>query len=159
MPPLINTNLKKFLLPILVIVFLILFSSLVFFVFNNKGGSAQRTVEINGQEITVDIADSPGERQQGLSGRPALPENHGMLFIFPNKQVRSFWMPNMNFPLDMIWINDNQVVNITKNAPPGGDNPSERFSSELPVNYVLEVNAGFADRHNIKAGDKVNIKY
>ena len=64
-------------------------------------------------------------------------------------------MPDMNFALDMIWISGNRIVNITKNAPPGGENPSERFSSELPVNYVLEVNAGFAEKHNIQPGDKI----
>jgi uncharacterized protein len=114
-------------------------------------------VVINGKIIRAEIADNFEAWRQGLSDRKTLDPEAGMLFVFPDKQIRNFWMKNMHFPLDIIWIDDDRVVNISANLPPEGETPAATYDSVIPVNYVLEVNAGLAERYNIKAGDSAVI--
>lgn len=115
-------------------------------------------VKINNKIIKVEIADEPDERTRGLSYRDSLCDDCGMLFIFPEKKVKSFWMKDMNFPIDIIWIDDDQIVKIDKNLKPEGIMPKETYSSEVPVNYVLELNTNFSINYNIKIGDKIKIE-
>ena len=112
-------------------------------------------VEINDIIIPVELVDTPEKHIQGLSDRKEL--NGGMLFLFDERQVRSFWMKNMHFPIDIIWISHRRVVNISKNLQPEGKNPKKTYSSIYPVYYVLEVNAGFCEENNISIGDRVKI--
>ena len=118
-------------------------------------------VKINNKIIKVLIADEPAEQTRGLSDRPRLEADQGMLFIFPKSQIRSFWMKNMRFPIDIIWIEDNKIINISKNLPPEGQQPQNHYSSDKPANYVLEVNAGFVEEHSIEVADKIifNLKF
>ena len=113
-------------------------------------------LEISGQTIEVEIADTPASQSRGLSNHPPLAENQGMLFVFSDRQIRSFWMKEMLFPLDIIWLDGNRIVKISTNLPPEGVTPSKIYSSDLPANYVLEVNAGWADRAGIKVGELIN---
>lgn len=124
--------------------------------------SEKNSVNINNVEIKVEIADDPDEQQAGLSGRRELGENEGMLFISePKSQLRTFWMKGMLIPLDIIWIGNGKIVGIEKNVPaPHPDTPLhelELYGSKVPVDYVLEVNAGFSDKNNIKVGDPIEI--
>jgi uncharacterized membrane protein (UPF0127 family) len=85
-----------------------------------------------------------------------------MLFIFPNEEKHFFWMKDMLFPIDIIWINNaKEIVYIDENTSiPETNTPDYNlplFSSPKPVSYVLEVNAGFSEKNNIKIGDKVEI--
>jgi len=114
-------------------------------------------VEINNTTIYLEIADTNEKRSLGLGGRDSLLQDYGMLFVFPKKDLYVFWMKGMRFPLDMIWISDNKIVDITKSAPVVKSGELPRYTSKAPANYVLEVNAGFTDEHNIKIGD--TIKY
>ena len=116
-------------------------------------------VIINGHVIKIEIADDFDKQTSGLSGRPVLGINEGMLFIFNNKQVRRFWMKNMNFPLDIVWLDTDKVVNIGQNLPPEGESPAHTYSSVAPVNNVLEINAGLAAKYDLKIGDKIIINY
>lgn len=109
-------------------------------------------------KIKVEIADEALEQWQGLSDRKKLNKNNGMLFIFTDKKIRTFVMRRMNFPLDIIFINDDKIINIQKNLKPEGKITINKYSSLEPVNYVLEVNAGFTDKYKIKAGDKIKLK-
>lgn len=115
-------------------------------------------VEINGETIQVEIADTDRLRTQGLSGRESMSEDRGMLFTFPNPGTYGFWMKDMKFPLDFLWIMDNKIVQINENIPPPkeGERP-QTVVPESPIDKVLEVNAGFAGRHYIKVGDIVNL--
>jgi len=105
------------------------------------------TVTVGDSSFTVELAATPEERSQGLSGRPNLAAGTGMLFVFQQEGSYAFWMKDMRFPLDMVWI-DAQclVVDITRNAPPPepeqalSDLPT--FGPSVPVVYVLEINAG-----------------
>ena len=122
-----------------------------------------QSVQIAGQNIKVDLALTPVEQEQGLSGRQSLAENEGMLFVFESPGKYQFWMKDMNFPIDMIWLapsgdgdREAQVVYIKKNADPKlypeiygpGSNDGE-------AKYVLEVVSGFSEKNNLKIGDKV----
>jgi len=98
----------------------------------------------------VELAVTPAERSQGLSGREVLPQGTGMLFVFEGDQHLSFWMRDMNFPLDIVWIDSScHVVDISKDAPipESGQGLSDlpRFSPSEPARFVLEINAGEFD--------------
>ncbi len=103
-------------------------------------------------KINLEIADTPYERELGLMNRKEMKENEGMLFIFPVQQLQSFWMRNTLISLDMIFVNDEKrIVTIHKNTKILSD---QSYPSSQPSLYVIEVLAGFTDRHNILVGDK-----
>jgi len=104
-------------------------------------------------KIDIELADTEYERQLGLMKRKSMEENQGMLFIFPDEQIRSFWMRNTFISLDMIFVNSKkEIVTIHKNTRVLS---SESYPSTEPAVYVIEVVAGFTDKYNIKVGDKV----
>jgi uncharacterized protein len=104
--------------------------------------------------LDIEIADNDDERMRGLMYRQSLPENAGMLFIFSNDEDRSFWMKNTFISLDIIYINSKkEIVSIQKYTQPKS---TYSIPSEKPAMYVLEVNAGFTDKHGINPGDKID---
>jgi hypothetical protein len=123
----------------------------------NKPSSGLRTEKlfINGTEIEAEIADNFFLRMKGLSGRKSLEEGRGMLFIFNDSAVRSFWMKDMNFPIDIIWINGDKVVGFAENAPVPDKNGIPSFKSPEPVDKALELPAGSVQGIGIKAGDEI----
>ena len=135
---------------------------LAFFVSQNENYSEPKkpitSVVVGGEKFDVLIADTMALRQRGLSGRPSLKENEGMLFIFTDNAVRGFWMKEMNFPLDIIWINENQeITGIAENVLP--ESYPESVSSIVPVKYVLEINANTASKRGILEGKEVEFIY
>lgn len=110
--------------------------------------------------LTVEVVNTAQSTTQGLSGRSEIGAE-GMLFIFPTSENRYFWMKDMQFDLDMIWINDNKVVSVSKNiSQPPQDTPDNRLETYSPnqdVDMVLEVNAGDAEKFNIQPGDVVQL--
>lgn len=103
--------------------------------------------------LDIEVADDEEERMRGLMDRLNLPENTGMLFIFPNEEPRSFWMKNTFISLDIIYINSQkEIVSIQKYTQP---KTTYSIPSEKPAMYVLEVNAGFTDKNGIALGDKI----
>lgn len=119
-----------------------------------------KKVVINGTEITVDVADKPKTRSKGLSGVESLGENQGMLFVFDAQDTRPiFWMKGMLIPIDIIWIDDNKIVQIDTARAPQGDETGEeiRISPDKPIDYVLEVASGYAEANEIKVGDTVDL--
>jgi len=106
------------------------------------------------------VANTPESRMKGLSGRGKIGANEGMLFVMDDKRYHSFWMADMKFPIDIIWISDNKVVDLTKNAPvPTDPKNIPVFTPNTEVNKVLEVNAGYIEANNIAIGDEVGIDY
>lgn len=106
----------------------------------------------------AEIADSAGEREKGLMGREQMEEDEGMLFVFDKKAIYPFWMKNTLIPLDIIWINDNLVVHIEKNALPcKKDEECVSYTPLQEADYVLEINGNKADELGIEAGDEVRI--
>ena len=119
-----------------------------------KDNKTTPTATINGHELNLEVMRTPQERSRGLSQKDVLAENAGMLFIFESPGVPGFWMKDMNFSIDIIWIgSDKRVVDITENLAP--ETFPEVFKPKAQIQYVLEVNAGWAKDHNIAIGDKV----
>ena len=89
--------------------------------------------------------------------RSYLEKNHGMLFVFPYNQEPRFWMKNMLIPIDLFWIDaDGTIVGIESDLfPDKSENPTTLHYPPTPIRYVLEVNAGVADKYGIRAGSRV----
>lgn len=114
-------------------------------------------IKIAGQEIRAELALTEVEQNKGLGGRSELLENSGMLFIFTKPGKYNFWMKDMKFAIDMIWIGeDMKVVFIKKNAKP--ETYPTTFGSETNAKYVLEVASGFSDKNNLRVGDRVEFR-
>jgi len=106
--------------------------------------------------LDIEIADDEYKTQTGLMYRQSMEENQGMLFIFPDAQVRSFYMKNTEIPLDIIYIDKNKkIVSFQKNARPYD---ATSLPSGVPAQYVLEINAGLSDRWNLQVGDRIDWK-
>lgn len=109
---------------------------------------------IGSVEVKASIAKSWPERITGLSGTPYLPEDVVKFFIFDSSGFHSIWMKDMNYPIDIIWVNEeSKIVYIKKDASP--DSYPESFTSEELAMYVIETTAGFAEKNQIKVGDSV----
>src|SRR4030042_3095985 len=97
------------------------------------------SVEINGKTFSVEIADDEKERARGLGERSSLCGDCAMLFVFPQKGKYSFWMKDMKFPLDIIWINDGRVVYLARDIQPDS---KEIISPDVTADRVIEINSG-----------------
>lgn len=113
-----------------------------------------KTLWLADAELKVEIADSEGERGQGLGGRKSLARDQAMLFIFEKPDLYPFWMRAMEFPLDIIWLDENyQVVDLITEVKPESY-PASYFVPDQAALYVLETNAGWAKKNNVKVGSQ-----
>lgn len=120
-------------------------------------GSAE--AKIGDKKINLILAKSDKDRMKGLSGRNNLAEDQGMLFIFEKKGKYGFWMRDMKFPIDIIYIDDKTVVYLVESAPAGSQAPNLTvYAPDTDVNRVLELNAGGAKKYGIKKGTKITFK-
>lgn len=111
----------------------------------------------NEEPIAIELADSPEEWVRGLSGREEIADNYGLLFVFPRPERQGFWMKDMNFSIDIIWLSDTgTIVGIEDSASPDSY-PERVFYSPQPVRYVLETRAGFARDRGWSVGTQVPI--
>lgn len=136
---------------------IIVYAILNYFLLSNK--SNFQTLTINGQQIIVEMAKTKEQQIKGLANRNNLPVNQGMLFVFLEKQSPFFWMKDMKFPIDIIWLDNSKIVKIDKNIPTISAeilNP-QYYQPPMPINYVLEVNANFTSINNIKVGDVIDL--
>lgn len=156
---------NKIIITAVVIVLLIL---AIFFFIPKSGngtltlfaGGTQATVK--GHTINLSLAKTPKEREIGLSTRNDLDNDNGMLFLFDTPDYYSFWMKDMKFPIDIIFINDNKIVTIYSNVPPPS---SQLVQDNLPIyqpaepaNRVLELNSGVSEKYGLKNGDQIIFK-
>lgn len=117
-------------------------------------------ITIGDTVIEAEIADTSALRVRGLSYRDGLEPGTGMLFKFERPSVQSFWMRGMRFCLDIIWIEGERIVGAAENVCPTPELPESelpRYSSQVPVSYVLEVPGGWMDEHGFEAGQPVEI--
>ncbi|OGZ33897.1 MAG: hypothetical protein A2Y98_03465 [Candidatus Portnoybacteria bacterium RBG_19FT_COMBO_36_7] len=138
-----------------IFILLIFAAFLLSFQYNLRSFAGLKPLYINDVKILVEVADTAQKQVQGLSGRSSLPENQGMLFIFDRPDHYSFWMKEMNFTLDFIWISGRQIVQINENIQPQDYQPPKTLTPNEKVDMVLEVNAGLVQKMNIKVGDKI----
>lgn len=113
-------------------------------------------VVINDVGVDVKVADTEALREQGLSGTTELGERNGLLMIFDKPDFYAIWMKDMNYPLDIIWIDNNfRIVDITESLLP--DSYPSIFEPKVQARMALEVNARFAATYHIKVGDTVRL--
>jgi uncharacterized membrane protein (UPF0127 family) len=107
--------------------------------------------------IVVELAETPAQRTLGLSGRDSLPKDEGLLFIFDQEsESNCFWMKDMNFAIDMVWLDsDKNVVTIKENATPESYETRETFCPDQPAKYGLEINTGKAAELGIEPTEKL----
>jgi uncharacterized protein len=146
---------KCFVLSIIILSFLLLF-----FRIKKTTNYEFKTLEIRNQKLSVQIADNDNLRNKGLSNQISLCSDCGMLFVFETYVIPSFWMKEMNFPLDFIWIKNNFVVDITNNVSIPKNNDINLLPTYRPtreINMMLEINSGKAKEWGINIGDHVKI--
>ena len=118
-----------------------------------------RWVEIGGQRYQVELADTDPERARGLMFRDAMDSGAGMLFIHDREEPQAYWKKNTRIPLDILYFDDERkLVAQRRNTPPcsaGDACPS--YPSEAPARYVLELNAGEADRLKLQDGAELHL--
>lgn len=123
----------------------------------------QQAVGLNHHTYYVSIARTPDELQRGLSGTDSLTADHGMLFIFPKEDKWAIWMKDMNYPIDIVWLDKDAVVNyMVKNASPSSYNAedptkSTQFAPDVPARYVIELPSGTIERTGIAIGDPAGL--
>jgi len=117
-------------------------------------------VEINGKRYNIELAETPESRERGLMFRKEMPAESGMLFIFDDEEIRTFWMKNTYIPLDILYFDEGRrLVSAQLGVPPCGE--QERcptYPSAGPSKYVLELNAGESNNLNLKTGDLLRIE-
>jgi uncharacterized membrane protein (UPF0127 family) len=114
-------------------------------------------VTIGGTAVQVDVATAPAEREQGLGGREHLAPDTGMLFIFPEDGMYRFWMKDMRFPIDMLWLTaDGTIVGVHADVLPS--TYPETFGADVPARYVLELPAGYTQAHDVHVGEVVLLR-
>jgi len=141
-------------LGVLVAVMIVSAGLIAYLDFSNRHTSAD-TLLVNGRSFSLEVASTEQSRELGLGNRASLPANHGMLFVFDHVAPECFWMKDMHFPLDMIWVSsDKKVVHIEQNVAPSTYPNS--FCPATPVKYVIELNAGTAVSADIRNGEPLD---
>lgn len=109
--------------------------------------------------IEVELADTEALRQHGLMYRTHLPENQGMLFIYQDQAIRGVWMKNTLIPLDILFLSDDaRIISMLPDLQPCTREPCPISISSTEAQYMLEVNAGFLNKHGIRLGQKLIIE-
>jgi uncharacterized protein len=131
---------------------------ILIFLFLTACNNKEISLRINDEIINVEIVTDTLSQNRGLSDRKSLCENCGMIFLFPKSEKHIFWMKDMNFPLDIIYIQENEIVEIFKNVSifDEAGEITEIFP-EQKADKVLEVNAGWCEAHNVQVGDKIEL--
>ena len=139
----------------LILGFVVIFGSVfLFFERTLVEENEKKIIKINDTSIKVEVVDTPETRTMGLSGRETLPEGTGMLFIFDSPVQDGFWMKDMRFAIDIVWIDEeSRIVDIEHKVTP--ETFPQVFYPNQPVKYVLELPAGYTDQHQINVGAMV----
>jgi len=119
-----------------------------------RSGDPGSALVLNGHRVGVEIAADDASREHGLMDRTSMQADHGMLFVFPDSAVRTFWMKDTLIPLDMLFFDANRkLVTVLSNVPPCKADPCPVYPSTEPARYVLELNAGAAAKLGVRNGD------
>ena len=125
---------------------------------DSKVKETEGVVRVGNTYVAVWLARTEEERVLGLSGSSSLPKDTGMLFIFEASDMHGFWMKDMQYPIDIIWIDDTfSIVSLKENASP--DEYPQVYFPETKARYVLEVKAGFIKEAQVAKGQKVEMLY
>ena len=151
------TNKNKIIYIVAIIIVVVVGLSVWFFHSSKPIVNDLKTVEIGNAVISAELATTQAEQVQGLSDRPSLAANTGMLFVFDHDSNWTIWMKDMNFPIDVLWITDDQKVSdIVEDMTP--QSYPKTYASHAPTRYVLEVSAGTVKDYGIQTGQDVVFK-
>jgi uncharacterized membrane protein (UPF0127 family) len=154
---------KKRIIAIILVIALGIFFFYVTHFSVKKPGTVE--IQVASSTIYAQVANTENKRSLGLSYTPKIDENAGMLFVFDNQEARNFWMRDMYFDLDIIWLDENkQVVGFFERVPKESYNhehpeKSKIYHSPDNTKYVLEVNSGTIQRLKINVGEKLEFNY
>lgn len=138
-------------------VFILIFIFFLNYLSRASGQETFNTACVKDICVQAEVVDTDVARERGLMFRENIPEGRGMLFVFAAEGRHGFWMKNMKFPIDIIWIDKKKrVVDIKPNLSPCQD-VCEIFEPHAKALYALEVETGFCRRNKIEIGDKVSI--
>ena len=136
------------------------FIFLVFVLFTGFFNSEKKFIRIffpEGSSIVAELAVTDLERMRGLMFREHLGEDQGMLFIFDQEDKHSFWMKNMTFAIDILWLDrEKRIVHIERRVPPCRKNPCPSYAPNYPALYVLELMAGMAEKKGLELYDRID---
>ena len=148
---------KKFSVNFILIIFPVLIIILGIFVLS-RGQNTMKTIKIKNQQFEINIVKTQADIEKGLSGRENMAENEGMLFEFSDLDFRTFWMKNMNFPIDIIFIDENyKICDIKENFQSCQSINCPNYISKCNAQYVLETNTGFAKLNKIQINELVEL--
>lgn len=164
-----QTNIHYAVVVILLLLLSVFFVSLLLYSNNQSSPSADdiaavrseyfaplETMSIGGVMVEASVATTPEERRTGLSNTPFLPPGVVKLFVFPESDYWGIWMPDMNYPIDILWLNESaSIIHIETAVEP--DTYPETFVPYQPALYVIETEAGFVATHNIALGNQVDL--
>lgn len=115
----------------------------------------EREIRVGEKTVTVEVAITPAQLEQGLKYRRSLPKNRGMIFVYSRAEVRPFWMKDTLIPLSIAFIDgEGRIINILEMEP---DNGEVNYWPERAFLHALEMNRGWFARNNIRAGDLVDL--
>ena len=118
------------------------------------------SVRVGEHRFTVDVADTDRTRSRGLMFVEHMDDGHGMIFLFPNQEPRSFWMKNTKIPLDILYFDRNRrLVAWSLNTPPCTTRNCPSYPSRVPAQYVLEINGGLSKKLGIRLGDELVLEF
>lgn len=117
---------------------------------------ASSTIHVNGRLVRVTVADTPPLRERGLGGRSGLAEDEGMLFVFSEDGRHTFWMKDMRFAIDILWVSrEGSIVDIQERVSP--ETYPATFAPKAEATYVVELPAGYVEEHDVRIGDIVRL--
>lgn len=142
--------------------FTVLFFGILFGVFlsayfgNFSSEKKHIVVSFKNSSVMAEVSDTEVSRIRGLSGRTSLKDGEGMWFDFGTDGYPSFWMKEMNFPIDILWLNkDLEITYLKENATP--ESYPEMFTPSSLCRFVLEVPSGFVKKYEVKIGEKATV--
>lgn len=145
---------------IFVTIIIIIAAGAAFFASRSSGLLGTKAEATIGEEkFSLNVADTPEKRQKGLSNTRSLGDKNGMLFVFDEPTIPAFWMKEMNFPIDIIFLNNERVITVFPNvqAPKEENDPLPTYQPISPSNRVIEVKAGTVERLKIVPGNEIQV--
>ena len=141
-----ETRLRSFIRPLLI-------TALAAFALHSRAQMPEITLSISGNKLTAEVAANDPERMQGLMHRRMMPENRGMLFVFPDASRHAMWMKNTFIPLSVAFIDEQGVITNIEDMKP---HTEDTHPATRPARYALEMNLGWFAKRGIKAGAKID---
>ena len=143
-----------------IIIGILIIAILLIIIFQKQFNNNYKKICIEDKKcFEIELADTPEERVSGLSNRKILEKNSSMLFVFEDEKITGFWMKDMKFSIDIIWINKNmEITGIEKSLEPCTENSCPAFYPEEKIKYVLEINSGISEEFGFEKGDIIYLK-